>query len=184
MDLYIKARLHDATKTCDHAMCIKIALCKQAYCDMRLPQESWMISTFLRQHATVACRTNKPVYTAQFCRMSHITSVLSHRVNAPLGCGGFEKNGTENRHEKNDITDLPLRDVIINACDTLMTYTTLFKDGSCKHKRRENIPWNKTNSGMLPWFDPTSEYPIHSSERSDVALLALNREFKNVLRLL
>ena len=61
-----------------HAMCVKIALCKRAYCDMRLSQESWMISTFLRQHATVACRTNKPVYTARFC-------CTSHRVNAPLG---------------------------------------------------------------------------------------------------
>ena len=50
---------------------------------MRL-EESWMISTFLRQHATVTCRTNKPVYTARFCRTSHIASVLSHRVNAPL----------------------------------------------------------------------------------------------------
>ena len=39
---------------------------------------------------------------------------------------------------------------------------------------------------VLPWFDPTFEYPIHSSERSDEqcdgALLALNRKFKNVLR--
>ena len=54
--------------TCD---CGKIALCKPAYCDMRLSQESWMISTFLRQHATVACRTNKSVYTARFCCTSH-----------------------------------------------------------------------------------------------------------------
>ena len=49
----LNARLHDATKTCDHATCVKIALCKRAYCDMRLSQESWTISTFLRQHATV-----------------------------------------------------------------------------------------------------------------------------------
>ena len=48
--------------------------------------------------------------------------------------------------------------------------------------KREDIPWNKTNSGVLPWFDLTSEYPIHSFERSDGALLVLNREFKNVLR--
>ena len=27
---------------------------------------------------------------------------------------------------------------------------------------------------MLPWFDPTSEYPIHSPERSDGALLIRN----------
>ena len=47
--------------------------------------------------------------------------------------------------------------------------------------KREDIPWNKTNSGVLPWFDLTSEYPIHSFERSDGALLVLNREFKNVL---
>ena len=71
--------------TMRHATCVKFALCKWAYCDMRLSQESWMISTFLRQHATVACRTNKPVYTARFCQTSHIASVLSHRVNAPLG---------------------------------------------------------------------------------------------------
>ena len=81
--IILKARLHDATKTCDHVTCVKIALCKRAYCDMRLSQESWMISTFPRQHATVACRTNKPVYTARFCCTSHIASVLSHRLNAP-----------------------------------------------------------------------------------------------------
>ena len=68
--------------TMRHAMCVKIALCKRAYCDMRLSQESCMISTFLRQHATVACRTNKPVYTAQFCRMSHQFCRIVH-VNAP-----------------------------------------------------------------------------------------------------
>ena len=38
---------------------------------------------------------------------------------------------------------------------------------------------------MLPWFDPTSKHLIHSSEGanklSDGALLALNREFKNIL---
>ena len=59
-------------KTCD-----KIALCKRAYlCDM------WLLhavagklksSNFLATaHATVACRTNKPVYTARFCRTSHV----------------------------------------------------------------------------------------------------------------
>ena len=53
--------------------------------------------------------------------------------------------------EKNDITDLPLRAVVISACDTLMTYTALSKDGTRKHK-------------CTPWFDPTSEYPVHSSE--------------------
>ena len=68
---FLKARLLDATKTGDHATCVKIALCKRAYCDMRLSQESWMISTFLRKHATVTCRTNKPVYTARFCCASH-----------------------------------------------------------------------------------------------------------------
>ena len=75
------------------------------------------------------------------------------------------------RHEKNDITDLPLRATF--TCDTLMTYTALFKYGVRKQKQRENIAQNKTNFGMLPWFDPTSE-------RSDGALLVLNREFKGV----
>ena len=51
-----------------------------------------------------------------------------------------------------------------------MTYTHYSKICVRKHKRRENIPWNKTNSGMSPWFDPNSEYPIHSSEQSDGAL--------------
>ena len=80
----LKARLHDATKACDHATCDvrQNRTMKRAYCDMRLSQESWMISTFLRQHATVACRTNKPVYTAQFCRMSHQFCRIVH-VNAP-----------------------------------------------------------------------------------------------------
>ena len=54
-----------------------------------------------------------------------------------------------------------------------MTYTALFKYGVRKQKQRENIAQNKTNFGMLPWFDPTSE-------RSDGALLVLNREFKGV----
>ena len=31
-----------------------------------------LISTFLRHNATVACRTNKPVYTARFGRTSHV----------------------------------------------------------------------------------------------------------------
>ena len=81
-----------------------------------------------------------------------------------------KKNGIENRHEKTDktnITDLPLRAVVISAYDTLMTYTALFKDGTRKHKRRKNIPWNKTNSGVLPLFDPTSKYPLHSSELTE-----------------
>ena len=69
-----------------------------------------------------------------------------------------------------------------------MTYTTLFKDDACKHKWRKNIPWNKTNFGVLPWFDPTSEYPIHSSEwsgkQSDEALLALTpRPAKTVCKM-
>ena len=37
-----------------------------------------------------------------------------------------------------------------------MTYTALFKDGARKHEQKKNIPRNKTNFGMLPWFDPTS----------------------------
>ena len=69
-----------------------------------------------------------------------------------------KKNGTENR-----ITDLPLRAVVISTCDTLIC-TALFTDGARKHKRRKNIPWNKTNFGVLPWLVPTSEYPIHQSE--------------------
>ena len=79
---FVKSRLHDATKTCDHAMCVKITLCKRACmiatCDCR--KNVFFISTFLRQHATVACRTNKLVYTARFCYTSHIASVLSHRT--------------------------------------------------------------------------------------------------------
>ena len=34
-----------------------------------------MVSTFLRQHATIACRTNKPVYTARF--LSHVFVALT-----------------------------------------------------------------------------------------------------------
>ena len=84
-----------------HAMCVKIALCKQAYCDMRLSQESWMISTFLWQHATVACRTNKPVYTARFSCTSHVASVLSHRVNAPLFMTCYLISEEKNRYRYN-----------------------------------------------------------------------------------
>ena len=60
--------------------------------------------------------------------------------------------------------------IVISACDTLITYTALFKDGARKHKRRKNIPWNKTNSGVLPSFDPASEYPIHSSNLTEYFL--------------
>ena len=57
-----------------------------------------MISTFLQQHATVACQQISPFTQRDFvadrmflshdfvaCSMflSHITSVLSHRVNVP-----------------------------------------------------------------------------------------------------
>ena len=76
-----KARLHDATKTCDHATCVKIALCKRAYCDMRLSQESWMISTFLQQsHVAQISPFTQRDFVAR--RISH--QFLSHRVNAPL----------------------------------------------------------------------------------------------------
>ena len=91
--------------------------------------------------------------------------------------GGDE---TENRYEK---TIFSLRAIVISTCDTLMTYTALFKDGARKHKWRKNIPWNKTNSSALPSFDPTSEYPIHSSDLTEY-YLCYNREFKNILSML
>ena len=62
----LKVRLHDATKTCP----VNGLVCVICDCCM-LSQESWMISTFLWQHATVACRTNNLAYTAQFSCMSH-----------------------------------------------------------------------------------------------------------------
>ena len=47
---------------------------------------------------------------------------------------------TENRHEEtrqNRSSTLGgLRVVVIGDCDTLLTYTALFKDGARKHKRR------------------------------------------------
>ena len=52
---------------CDMRCASKSHYVNGAYCDMRLSQESWMISTF-------ACRTNKPVYTARFCRISFVAS--------------------------------------------------------------------------------------------------------------
>ena len=48
--------------------CVNGLICATCDCCM-LSQE---LSTFLRQHTTVACRTNKPVYTARFCRISHV----------------------------------------------------------------------------------------------------------------
>ena len=69
-----KARLHDATKTCDvrqkHAtsdknmrratksLCVNGLICATCDCCMLSPERG-MISTLLRQHATVACRTKK-----------------------------------------------------------------------------------------------------------------------------
>ena len=43
----VKACLHDATKTCDIRQ--NRSLCKQAYCDMQLPQESWNNLTIMHQ---------------------------------------------------------------------------------------------------------------------------------------
>ena len=65
----VKARLHNATKTCDmrratKLCCVKRLICATCDCCM-LSQESWMISIFLQQHATVD-------YTARFWRTSHV----------------------------------------------------------------------------------------------------------------
>ena len=30
----------------------------------------------------------------------------------------------------------------------------------CEYKRKKNIPWNKTNSDLLPLFDSTSAFDI------------------------
>ena len=51
--------------------CVNGLICATCDCCM-LSQESWISSTLLWQHATVACRTNKPFYTARFCRTSHV----------------------------------------------------------------------------------------------------------------
>ena len=42
-----------------------------------------------------------------------------------------------------------LRDVVISACDTLLTYTALFKDGACKHKRMIERSLNRTDCSHL-----------------------------------
>ena len=129
-----KSKLNDSVKHPEtvyllcltHVACrmshVFVASCKRALngliATLRLSQESWMISTFLRQHATVACRANKPVYTARFCRTSHIASVLSPRVNTPLVplVLVFPKTKVpENSDVMNSIISLPRRNASVDA---------------------------------------------------------------------
>ena len=63
--------------------CVNGIICGTCDCCM-LSQENRSFKTFLPQHATVACRTNKPVYTARFCRMSHVF-VASCKLALKLG---------------------------------------------------------------------------------------------------
>ena len=72
-NLTLKARLHDATKTCDVRQNRTMYVIR-AYCDMRLSQESWMISTFLRQHATVAQISPFTQRDSVACRISFVAS--------------------------------------------------------------------------------------------------------------
>ena len=114
-------RLKPKSKLKKRGNCEKsILICFRLTCDMRRASKShyvngliatcdcWMISTFLRQHATVACRTNKPVYTARFCCTSHVASVLSHRVNVVCCVGRVEI-----QIDISKVGVLPIRIVII-----------------------------------------------------------------------
>ena len=108
-----------------------------------------------------------------------------------VGWGGFGKKTKPKTDTKK--TDVPLR-APSGRRNQRLRYANdisaaLFKDGARKHKRRIEgriFSGTRPTLGVLPWFDPTSEYPIHSSElsdeRSDGALLALIGEFKKILR--
>ena len=65
---------------------------------------------------------------------------LTFKIVYSTGWGGSQKNTeTENRHEEtrqNRSSALDgFRAIVIRACDTILTYTALIKDGTCKHKR-------------------------------------------------
>ena len=67
--------------------------------------------------------------------------ILTFKIVYSTGLGSSQKNTeTENQHEEtrqNRSSTLgSLQAVVINACDMLLTYTALFKDGARKHKRR------------------------------------------------
>ena len=66
---------------------------------------------------------------------------LTFKIVYSAGLGGSQRiTETENRHEEtrqNRSSALGgLRAIVISVCDTLLTYTALFKDGARKHKRR------------------------------------------------
>ena len=70
---------------------------------------------------------------------------LTFKIVYSIDLGGSKKNEIENQHKKNDKLIKPTKlifrfgglwDVVISACDTLLTHTVLFKDGARKHKRR------------------------------------------------
>ena len=63
----------------NHATCVKIALCKRAYCDMRLSQESWMISTSL------ACDSMQQSHVAQISPFTQ-RNFVAYRISFVASC--------------------------------------------------------------------------------------------------
>ena len=148
-----------------------VASCKRALngliATLRLSQESWMISTFLRQHATVACRANKPVYTARFCRTSHIASVLSPRVNTPLVplVLVFPKTKvSENSDVMNSIISLPRRTKTYRFLIASLDGRKRFENASVDADMSIRFRWIK-NGGIRKWISVDvasySGYTLH-----------------------